>query len=367
MTRSAPPDTAVRALLPRQSARAFAILVVTTVVCFVLLVTMPHSMPYTVLTMLIVAAALFLRRGLYLVYSVVVAIGALWTGAVVADEKSATIPSVVTVLVMVPLMAFLLRTRFALGMPGDRPEHMLMELRQRLELQTDLPPLPPPWHVEAHLEPAYGQSFGGDFVVSAATEHGFEMALVDVSGNGFVAAARATQLTGAFGALIGSVPPRDFLARANEYVVRQRWEDGFATVLHVVVDLVSGTYSLGRAGHLPPLVRNGDTGRWSVLESATAPPLGVVAGAAFPRMQGLLRPGDALLMYSDGVVESRSLQHVDGTVRLLRAARGATEQGFVGIAGRIALAAPSRGEDRTVAILWRGSTAPSAQPPTSDD
>lgn len=328
-------------------------LVAATLAFFALLLLAPEAVPYSALTILVTTAALVLRRGLYLAFSAIVVIGLLWTGAVVADHRATTVPSVVTVLLAVPLMAFLLRTRFALGMPGDRPENLLLELQRRLELQTDLPALPSPWYVEAHLEPAYGQSFGGDFVVSAVTGGRFELALVDVSGNGLVAAARATQLTGAFGALIGSVPPREFLVRANEYVVRQRWEDGFATVLHLVVDLDSGTYALGRAGHPSPLVRNGDTGRWSMLETTASPPLGVVEDVSFHRMTGLLGPGDALVLYSDGLVESRTTGLLDGTVRLLRVTRSAADEGFVDFAERVARAAPSRGEDRTVAVLWR--------------
>jgi serine phosphatase RsbU (regulator of sigma subunit) len=45
--------------------------------------------------------------------------------------------------------------------------------------------------------------------------------------------------------------------------------------------------------------------------------LGVVPGAAFPRQTGRLERGDALLFYSDGVIESRGRDLDDGIDRML--------------------------------------------------
>ncbi len=70
------------------------------------------------------------------------------------------------------------------------------------------------------LRPAGGSSFGGDFLVSACDGKALEVALVDVAGKGIDAGTRALLLSGAFGGLLGSVPPGDFLPACNAYLRR---------------------------------------------------------------------------------------------------------------------------------------------------
>ena len=99
---------------------------------------------------------------------------------------------------------------------------------------------------EMALRPAGGQSFSGDFVVAARTNGGrtLEVVLTDVSGKGMDAGSRALLLSGAFGGLLGSLPPHAFLPAANGYLLRQDWDEGFATSIHLVLDLDSGDYEL---------------------------------------------------------------------------------------------------------------------------
>jgi serine phosphatase RsbU (regulator of sigma subunit) len=54
-----------------------------------------------------------------------------------------------------------------------------------------------------------------------------------------------------------------------------------------------------------------------VLDGAPGPLLGVVPVRAFPRQSGRLGSGDALLFYSDGVVEARGWDLTDGIDRML--------------------------------------------------
>ena len=102
------------------------------------------------------------------------------------------------------------------------------------------------------LSPAGGGPFAGDFVVSALRDDGrrLELALVDVSGKGVDAGTRALLLSGALGGLLGSVRPDGFLPAANRYLDRQEWDEGFATAVHLVLDLVDGQL-LGRVGRPP--------------------------------------------------------------------------------------------------------------------
>lgn len=346
-------QTGLRSLPAARERCLFVLLCAVTAALFAVLITAPGLLPTSALTLLVVPAALVLGRGRFLAYSTLVVAGVLTTGLsrVAADEA---VGSLAVTLATIPLLGFLLRGRFALGMAGSRPEHLLIELHDRLARSMRLPDLPCGWGAQACTEPAAGQAFGGDVVVSVRTGDLLEVTMVDVSGNGLDAAARATQLTGAVGALLGSVPPEEFLERANEYVIRQGWVDGFATVVHLALDLTTGEYTLARAGHPAPMVREGGTGRWSLLEGSSQVPLGVVPDVRFPRRAGVLAPGDGMVLYSDGVVESRTSAGVSAITRLQRvAARGVAQHGFDTLAARLASSAPSEAEDRTVVVVWR--------------
>ncbi len=146
------------------------------------------------------------------------------------------------------------RRREETGLGGLRSDAVLVELRGRLEQQGRLPVLPAGWQAEAVVRPAGGGPFAGDFVVSACTRDGrrLEVALVDVSGKGVAAGTRALLLSGAMGGLLGRARAEEFLPAANAYLIRSEWDEGFATAVHVVVDLPSGAYALGSPGTRPP-------------------------------------------------------------------------------------------------------------------
>ena len=166
---------------------------------------------------------------------------------------------------------------------------------------------------------AHGDRFSGDFVVAHLSEsgHRLEIVLVDVSGKGTRAGTRSLLLSGALGGLLGPIPSGDFLRAANEYLVRQGWEEGFATAVHLDLDLRTGEYSIANAGHPSPARYTSGRARWTVLDGARGPLLGVVPGASFPRQSGRLDRGDALLFYSDGVIEARGRDLTDGIDRML--------------------------------------------------
>ena len=125
--------------------------------------------------------------------------------------------------------------RAKVGVQGGRGESMLADLRTRLLKRARVPALPARWHAETCVESAYSQRFSGDFIVARRTRTGqlLEVVLVDVSGKGLDAGTRSLVLSGAFDALLGSVPPADFLVAANDYVARQEWAEGFATAIYL--------------------------------------------------------------------------------------------------------------------------------------
>jgi Stage II sporulation protein E (SpoIIE) len=260
---------------------------------------------------------------------------------------------VVSAVAFAGLMIAQFRSR--VGVPWRRGGTMLFDLRERIAVQSRIPELPEGWHAEMALRPAGGQSFSGDFVVATRTVGGriLEAVLTDVSGKGMDAGSRALLLSGAFGGLLGSLPPHQFLPAANGYLLRQNWNEGFATSVHLVLDLESGDYELLSAGHLPGMQLIAGTGGWEE-KAADGLMLGVQDGAAFGGVKGTLRSGDALMLFTDGLVEAAGRDITEGIDRLVGAADHFVGTGFEGAAYRLIEAvAKDVNDDRALLIISR--------------
>jgi hypothetical protein len=332
-----------------------SLLIVMAVVISDLIDRWPSAVPWMSFVPLVVLAGLFLQPR-WLAF-VLVVIGALFAhdGWRLANDKPTFTGAFIVILVVAAMMTWLSVSRARLGVHGTRGESILVDLRDRLHAHGELPTLPDPWHAEVALESAPGESFLGDFVVATRSSSGnrLEVALVDVSGKGVDAGTRALLLSGALGGLMGALDPADFLGAANSYLLRQKWGEGFATAIHVALELDTGQFCLGSAGHPPAVKFAAGSGRWQVLDAETGPLLGVVDDAEFPRVNGQLRRGDALLFCTDGVIETRTRDLDVGIDRMLGAAERLVPHGFSGGAERICAAPFGVTDDRGVVLIWR--------------
>ena len=268
-------------------------------------------------------------------------------------------PGIVATIALTAIFADVLaRTRAKLGLQGLRGNQMLIELRDRIREQGKLPVLGEGWGSEVVLRPAGGASFGGDFVVSYSDGKTLEVALVDVSGKGIDAGTRALLLSGAFGGLLGSVPTGDFLAAANAYLRRGRWSEGFVTAVHLSLDLTSGEFMVSSAGHLPAVHYDAASGRWRVTQ-ARGIVLGVVPDLqAVPTSteEGVLRRGDALMLYTDGLVEAPGRDIDAGIDKLLGEAERLVKTGFRTGAGDLVTNLQrdiGSADDCALVLIWR--------------
>jgi serine phosphatase RsbU (regulator of sigma subunit) len=107
------------------------------------------------------------------------------------------------------------------------------------------------------------------------------------------------------------------------------------------------------AGHPPVLHWRAGAGEWAI-DNARGTALGVVDEPEFPVSEGLLAPGEALLFYTDGVVE-RSTSDIDTGIEWLRsAARTAVRDGEMRDVPARIMEHVSRGDDdRAVLVLGR--------------
>ena len=244
--------------------------------------------------------------------------------------------------------------RSRLGVAGSRGESMLVDLRERIARQSQIPLLPRGWYAEAVMRSAGGSSFAGDFIVASTSPDGrnLQVAVVDVSGKGEQAGTRSLLLSGSFGGLLGALPPDQFLPAANDYLLRQDWSEGFATAVHLSLDLVTGGFELRSAGHPPAVQLLAGSGRWSIHETE-GPVLGLMANAQFNVRTGTLNHGDALLMYTDGLVETPQRDISLGIDKMLGQGERLLRQGFENGAHRLIDQLESMSDDRALFLLHR--------------
>jgi hypothetical protein len=334
--------------------RLLAALVIAAIGIAALIMALPDDMPLSALVVPMFIGSLFLgpRQLPWFVVFLLVMLMVALTGLEVVDASVVVTVGILFLLSFIILLTSFRRTR--LGVAGVLGESMLVDLRDRILGQGGIPALPAGWYAESALRSAGGTPFAGDFVVTTLTAAGdrLEVAVVDVSGKGEQAGTRALLLSGAFGGLLTALPPGEFLGAANDYLLRQDWAEGFATAVHLTLDLRTGAFEVRSAGHPPAVQLMAGSGRWNVLASE-GPVLGLIDGADFPATAGVLRAGDALLLYTDGMVETPTRDMGMGIDRMLGRAERLLRGNFDGGAVRLVDALGSRNDDRALVVIHR--------------
>lgn len=209
--------------------------------------------------------------------------------------------------------------------------------------------------VEHHPNVSAPGSFGGDFYDWFPTgSQRCIIALGDVSGKGIGAAGAASMLVWSLRALGGSgAEPITLSALLDDVVARELDVDRFVTLALMSLDTRDWTAELSLAGHpAPVMVQNG---RASVVTCDAAPPLGVnVRGLSASPVSVPLHPGDAMVLFTDGVTEA---QNLDGV-------RYETQR-LVSQVSTVA-AAPSWTATTLAAGLWKSVHAWAGGPPDDD-
>lgn len=271
-----------------------------------------------------------------------------------SDYPPASRASAMTIFALALLLAIYQSSRQRSGLPMALSEAVLTQLRDRLQRQGVVPDLPTGWRSQSATITANGPSYAGDFLVADLREgRWLEMALVDVCGKGTAVGPQALQFAGALGGLIGALPPAELMAAANAFLLRQESDESLATAVHIKVDLVTGDYTITSAGHPPALHWHLGERGWAV-DNARGMALGVIDEAEFTPSKGRLRPGEALMFYTDGVIESAD-KDLDAGIEWLRAEalKAVDARGFTGIPRRILKKVPRGDDDRAMLVLER--------------
>jgi sigma-B regulation protein RsbU (phosphoserine phosphatase) len=209
--------------------------------------------------------------------------------------------------------------------PGVEEEHRLRleaeaitrTLREGL-LPAKLPEIPGA-EVAGHFEPASAVEVGGDFYDCFAIESDrWLMVIADVTGKGPGAAAVASMVRYAArtAASQGQNPPQIAATVSRViYLAREETDHRFATATVVELSAVADEFNVQVtvAGHPPALIATaGELADWLTVPG---PMLGIEPDQRYRSRSSRLIPGDAVVLYTDGVSEAR------------------TSTGFVGVDG----------------------------------
>ncbi|MFI6205953.1 SpoIIE family protein phosphatase [Streptomyces sp. NPDC051041] len=225
------------------------------------------------------------------------------------------------------LVAAQLATHSALGIDKavlyGREAYIADELQRTMLPET----LPRPTGVRLaarYLPAAETARVGGDWY-DAIPLPGSRVALVvgDVMGHSMTSAAIMGQLRTTAQTLAGlDLPPQEVLHHLDEQAQRLGI-DRMATCLYAVYDPVSHRITIANAGHPPPVLLHLG-GRAEVLRVPAGAPIGV-GGVDFEAVELDAPAGATLLLYTDGLVESR-LRDVWTGIEQLREKLAATAQ-----------------------------------------
>jgi serine phosphatase RsbU (regulator of sigma subunit) len=152
---------------------------------------------------------------------------------------------------------------------------------------------------------------GGDLYEVLDTPYGTRVLLGDVQGKGLPAVETAADILGVFRADARIEPDLARLADHLDSALGQSWQnERFVTALLLTIPPAQDLVEVANCGHPLPLLRRRSGAVSEVEPPAYAPPLGLRAltGAAIRSRTVYLEPGDLLLLYTDGVSETRDAE-----------------------------------------------------------
>jgi phosphoserine phosphatase RsbU/P len=238
----------------------------------------------------------------------------------------------------------------------ERELNLAREIQQRF--QPSGAPNVAGYEMQGISFPCY--EIGGDYYDFIERPDGrMVIALGDVSGKGTSAALLMSSLHAAMHAQIPAHKTLgDTISAVNRYLAETIPMNRFITLFCAELDPATGSLSFLNAGHNPPLIAHAG-GSMEQL-AAGGIPLGIVGEAVYREGRTQLQPGDALVIYSDGVSETQNAAGEEyGPVRLYNTVARYLESTAAGIRDKIeadltkfAQGTPA-GDDITLVIVKR--------------
>jgi PAS domain S-box-containing protein len=230
---------------------------------------------------------------------------------------------------------------------------------QRSLLPGELPDTEELTAAAAYYPAEDGGQVGGDWYDVIPLPSGRVAIVVgDVMGRGIRAAALMGQLRAVVrGYAIQDLPPVDVVAHLDE-LVRNLDEASIVTCVYAVYDPVDRAVCVSNAGHLPPLLVNG-TGVVKVLNDSTGIALGA-GKAPFEQYEVDFHDGDALVFYTDGLVETRGTDIDEGIAALAAAVSPLPDSLHEAVRRALSVGALDGQDDDVAVLVVRAQNRPDA-------
>lgn len=229
------------------------------------------------------------------------------------------------------------------------------ELERAARVQADLLPSEPPclpgYDIAARCVPA--RVVGGDFYDWQALQAGqIAITLGDVMGKGMPAALLMATVRAALRATAGEFPPAEALKRAERALGHDLdRSDSFVTLFHAHLDTSHGVLRFVDAGHGLAFIRRTD-GAVDAL-GPRGLPFGAMGEGQYEQGMASLAPGDALVIYTDGLLDACPDELLDARSIAQRLEGEASAQAMVDRLIALAAAQASQPDDLTVMVVRR--------------
>ena len=147
------------------------------------------------------------------------------------------------------------------------------------------------------------KEIGGDFFDAVNTEDGLAVVLADVSGKGVSAALLASTLQGMiYSQLTARMPLVEIVSAVNRFFTHKHIGEKYATVIVARIH-PDGELEYVNCGHVPPLlVSNSAVNR----PTHGNLPVGLLKDATYESDRCRMKPGDRLVLVTDGVTEAEN-------------------------------------------------------------
>jgi serine phosphatase RsbU (regulator of sigma subunit)/pSer/pThr/pTyr-binding forkhead associated (FHA) protein len=179
-------------------------------------------------------------------------------------------------------------------------------------------------------------TIGGDYYDFIPLPDGkLGVLLGDVAGKGVPAALLMAKLSAeARFCMLTQPDPAAAVAKLNDNLLQAGEMDRFVTLAAVVLDPAAHRVTVINAGHMTPLVYRSATGGLedTISNALSGLPLGIMSGTTYESSQVELRPGDCVLVFTDGVTDALSAENepfqLDGIQKALCADAAAGAAGY---------------------------------------
>ena len=187
---------------------------------------------------------------------------------------------------------------------GRLEQELSMARRVQVSLLPRQMPQVPGWEFIAHWKPA--RQVGGDYYDFIETENKqLGLVIADVTDKGMPAALfMAFTRSIIRGNLDHAASPDDGITRANRLICQESDNGLFVTMFYGQLNLQTGELTYVNAGHNPPIHVAPSQSIPTSWLARTGVPLGIEEDSTYTQESVLLKPGEFIVLYTDGVTEA---------------------------------------------------------------